>query len=133
MGEQEALAVAEEVIREDAIRSGRSLAEAYSDNSLATLHRIVEEVSAAEGTMEISNVDLGPDHLHFDVTVCGYAETYERLGIREQGCLLSCQRDFPFMVGFNPEIELRRTQTIMEGASHCDFRYTRRTGAAVDG
>jgi len=133
MGEQEALAVAEEVIREDAIRSGRSLAEAYSDNSLMTLHRIVREVWAAEGTMEVSNVDLGPGYLDFDVTACGYAEMYERLGLREQGCLLSCQRDFPFLVGFNPHIELRRTQTIMEGASHCECRYRRRSGGAVDG
>jgi hypothetical protein len=32
------------------------------------------------------------------------------------------------MEGFNPEIELRRTQTIMEGAEHCDFRYRKRHG-----
>jgi hypothetical protein len=27
--------------------------------------------------------------------------------------------------GFGPDIKLTRTQTIMQGASHCDFRYTR--------
>jgi len=27
--------------------------------------------------------------------------------------------------GFGPEIKLTRTQTIMQGASHCDFRYRR--------
>jgi predicted hydrocarbon binding protein len=26
------------------------------------------------------------------------------------------------IAGFNPELELTRTQTVMEGASHCDFR-----------
>jgi hypothetical protein len=26
--------------------------------------------------------------------------------------------------GFNPKIKLERTQTIMEGSDHCDFRYT---------
>lgn len=25
--------------------------------------------------------------------------------------------------GFNPKITLTRTQTIMEGATHCDFRF----------
>lgn len=25
--------------------------------------------------------------------------------------------------GFNPDIAFSRTQTIMEGATHCDFRY----------
>jgi hypothetical protein len=26
--------------------------------------------------------------------------------------------------GFNPKIKFKRTQTIMEGAPYCDFRYT---------
>jgi len=28
--------------------------------------------------------------------------------------------------GFNPDIALTRTQTIMQGASHCDFRFVAR-------
>lgn len=128
MGEDTARAVAEAVIREDAIQSGRSLAEAYSDNSLETLLRIVREVWAADGTMQIANVELTAERLDFDVTACGYAEMYKRMGLLEQGCLLSCNRDFSFNEGFNPGIELRRTQTIMEGADHCDFRYRKRGG-----
>jgi hypothetical protein len=30
-------------------------------------------------------------------------------------------------VGFNPDIQLTRTQTIMSGASHFDFVFRRRT------
>ena len=26
--------------------------------------------------------------------------------------------------GFNPDLKLTRTQTIMQGASHCDFRFS---------
>jgi hypothetical protein len=126
VGEAEALEVAAEVIRRDATRAGQALAEGYSGNSLATLLRIVEEVWANDGTMEIANVELTEETLSFDVTACGYAEMYDRLGLRELGCLLSCDRDFPFMEGFNPEIELQRTQTIMGGAGHCDFRYQER-------
>ncbi|MCB1440719.1 MAG: L-2-amino-thiazoline-4-carboxylic acid hydrolase, partial [Nitratireductor sp.] len=37
--------------------------------------------------------------------------------------LLSCNRDGDFCIGYNPDIEMTRTQTIMRGASHCDFRY----------
>jgi hypothetical protein len=39
------------------------------------------------------------------------------------GVGLSCCRDAPFARGFNPQLKLVRTQTIMEGADHCDFRY----------
>jgi hypothetical protein len=48
---------------------------------------------------------------------------YMALGIPELGCLLSCNRDYALIQGFNPEIKLTRTQTIMDGAEFCDFRY----------
>jgi hypothetical protein len=37
--------------------------------------------------------------------------------------VLSCNRDSALIEGFNPEVNLTRTQTLMQGASHCDFRY----------
>ena len=50
---------------------------------------------------------------------------YKELGEPEFGFLLACSSDFPFAEGFGPDIKLTRTQTIMQGASHCDFRYKR--------
>ena len=67
-----------------------------------------------------------PDAYEFDVTRCRYAQFYKELGEPELGFLLVCAVDFPFAEGFDPDIELTRTQTIMQGASHCDFRYRRR-------
>ena len=48
----------------------------------------------------------------------------KQVGLREFGYCLSCCRDNPFVEGFNPKIKFKRTQTIMEGAPYCDFRYT---------
>jgi L-2-amino-thiazoline-4-carboxylic acid hydrolase len=31
--------------------------------------------------------------------------------------------DFDIAAVGNPNVELQRTQTLMEGGSHCDFRY----------
>jgi hypothetical protein len=45
------------------------------------------------------------------------------LGIPELGTSLSCARDFALINGFNPNITLKRTKTLMEGADCCDFRY----------
>lgn len=56
---------------------------------------------------------------------CRYAEMYRSLGIPEVGVLLSCNRDFSLVEGFNPDVQLTRTQTIMQGASPCDFRFVR--------
>jgi hypothetical protein len=51
---------------------------------------------------------------------------YHRLGVPWLGRLLSCNRDYALIEGFNPDVKLLRTQTIMEGASYCDFRFERR-------
>jgi hypothetical protein len=48
---------------------------------------------------------------------------YRDMGLGEIGHLLSCQRDATFCEGYDSRLTLRRTQTIMQGASHCDFDY----------
>jgi phosphohistidine phosphatase len=73
--------------------------------------------------MDIEVLEQTPQRFSFNVTRCGYAEMYRVLGIPELGELLSCNRDFSLISGFNPEIRLQRTQTIMQGASICDFRF----------
>src|SRR5262249_28776116 len=65
------------------------------------------------------------DTFEIDVTGCRYAQFYKELGEPELGFLLACSSDFLFADGLGPDIKLTRTQTIMQGASHCDFRYRR--------
>lgn len=62
-------------------------------------------------------------HFDYDVTRCRYAEMYRSMGLGHIGHLLSCNRDAAFCTGYDPRITMERTQTIMEGAEHCDFRY----------
>jgi hypothetical protein len=61
----------------------------------------------------------------FDVNVtgCRYAKFFHEIGEPELGFLLVCGADFPMTEGFSDCIKLTRTQTIMQGAGHCDFRY----------
>ena len=73
--------------------------------------------------LQIEVIEESAKTLSFNVTRCRYAELYESLGIRNIGTILSCTRDFALIEGFNPNISLNRTQTIMEGADFCDFRY----------
>ena len=65
------------------------------------------------------------DTYEIDVTGCRYAQFYQELGEPELGFLLVCSVDLPFAEGFGADMKLTRTQTIMQGASHCDFRYRR--------
>src|SRR5207248_10549517 len=75
------------------------------------------------GALEIELLERSAHRLSFNVTRCRYAEMYRALGLADLGSSLSCQRDFSLVQGFNPAIQLTRTQTIMEGAPYCDFRF----------
>lgn len=77
-----------------------------------------------DDAMRIETLRQDDEAFHFNVTRCRYAEMYRALGIPELGALLSCNRDFALIEGFNPDVQLERTQTIMQGAPHCDFRYS---------
>lgn len=123
VGEAKALEVASAAIAEDARKSGQVLAEELGANDLKALLRIVNEVWAEEGAIVIELLEGSDQNLSFNVTRCRYAETYEAQGFKDLGYCLSCSRDGAFASGFNPRIQLTRTQTLMEGAPHCDFRF----------
>ena len=129
IGYERAIKIARKVISEDAITSGKKMAQEYEGNTLTELSKIVKEIWANDGAIEIKMIKETDRELFFDVTHCGYAQMYERMGIKDMGSTLSCIRDFSFLKGFNPKIELKRTQTIMEGAKYCDFRFKRLTSS----
>ncbi|MCP4214504.1 MAG: L-2-amino-thiazoline-4-carboxylic acid hydrolase [bacterium] len=43
--------------------------------------------------------------------------------MEELGVQFSCCRDEPHARGFNSQLKLVRTKTLMEGDDCCDFRY----------
>jgi hypothetical protein len=80
----------------------------------------------AEGrALDYDVVKQTPDAFDVNVTGCRYAELYKKIGAPELGFLLVCSADFPMAEGFGSDVQLTRRQTIMQGASHCDFRYAR--------
>jgi len=80
---------------------------------------------ARDDALDYGVIEQSQDAAGIDVTGCRYAEFYKALGEPELGFLLVCSADFPMAEGFGTDIKLTRTQTIMQGASHCGFRYQR--------
>jgi hypothetical protein len=78
---------------------------------------------AGGGALDYDVIQQTPDTFDVNVTGCRYAEFYKKLGAPELGFLLTCSADFPMVEGYGAGVQLQRTQTIMQGASHCDFRY----------
>jgi predicted hydrocarbon binding protein len=101
---------------------GRAMAEARQDDSLPSFAGTLEPWTR-NNALALEVREQTGDTLSFDVTRCRYAEMYRTLGIPELGAVLSCNRDAALIEGFNPDVQFERTQTIMQGATHCDFRY----------
>lgn len=59
----------------------------------------------------------------YNVIRCSYAEFFKSLGEPELGGILLCDSDFHIADVGGPDVEFKRTQTIMQGAPYCDFRY----------
>jgi hypothetical protein len=116
------LEVTRQTIASIAREQGAALAEQMGGR---TLSHFADSMDAwkKDDAMRMQVLEQSAERFSFNVTRCRYAEMYTALGIPELGALLSCNRDFRLVEGFNPEIELKRTQTIMEGAPHCDFRF----------
>lgn len=112
-------------IRAAAIDAGRGFAAREPEGpSLAGLAALLP-LWQQDDALEIDVLAATAERFDYNVTRCRYAEMYRAMGLGEIGHLLSCNRDGSFCEGYDPGITLTRTQTIMGGASHCDFRYRR--------
>ena len=121
-GREEVMRVARDVVVGVAAEQGAALADAAGGNDLVSFAGTLDAWTKGDA-LEIDVIEQSPDRYAFNVTRCGYAEMYKALGIPELGAMLSCERDGSLMDGFNADIEFSRSQTIMGGASHCDFLY----------
>jgi L-2-amino-thiazoline-4-carboxylic acid hydrolase len=79
---------------------------------------------AAGDALDYEVIKQTPDAFEINVTECRYAKFYREIGAPELGFLLTCTGDFIFAEGFGADVQVTRTQTIMQGASHCGFQYT---------
>ncbi len=123
VGKEKALAILQEVNRKEAFQRGEAIRKERGSTDIADL--VADVATWGKGAaleMEVLEQTVGT--YHFNITRCPYYEKYRDLGLLEYGVALSCCRDEPFARGFHPQLKLERSQTIMEGAEYCDFRYT---------
>ena len=83
-------------------------------------------ISEGSLTIEITTDESDDTAFGFDVKHCQFVDMYHELGADDLGFLLSCNRDFASFAGMAPALDFDRTQTRMEGAAFCDFRFRAR-------
>ena len=124
LGTARVLEILRPVIAELARHAGADLARELGETTLAAFASCLDRWNAG-GALELDVLQQSDHALDFNVTRCRYAEMYRALGLEDLGGTLSCHRDFALVEGFSPDITLTRTQTLMEGPPHCDFRFRR--------
>jgi hypothetical protein len=125
LGKERANALVREALRDLYRRYGEEFWRAKNEENLGKALPSAFVTFARDDALSYEVRAQSQDAFDLDVTGCRYAEFYKALGEPGLGFLLVCSADFLMAEGVGPEIKLTRTQTIMQGASHCDFRYRR--------
>lgn len=107
---------------------GKAIAGAYVDYRKmkgfeANSHPRVEQEVDSGFPVEREVVDESDETYGYNITGCQFAEYFRQIGEPEIGALMTCGVDFAAEDLIRPEWKFERTQTRMEGASHCDFRW----------
>ena len=121
-----------ESVRQSAMEQARQFAAAVGGKTSIQTFADRQELWTRGGALETEVLEKSETRYRFNVTRCKYAEMYRDMGLGEIGHLLSCQRDGTFCEGYDTRLTLKRTQTIMQGATHCDFDYTYDKDGAKD-
>ncbi len=122
-GVEKAQQIIGESVRKAAIEEGQRFAAAQPCGPNLQRFAELQPLWIRGDALNLTVLVQTDNEFDYNVTRCRYAEMYHEMGLGEIGHLLSCQRDGSFCEGFDPRIKLTRTQTLMQGASHCDFRF----------
>ena len=124
-GREKTLEIAGKVIDRLAAESGRAYAEEMDLKKDETLSPAIREQLLSHniaGDCDNRLVEETEDHVTVHTCDCDYVKMYERIGLKDLGCLLSCRRDVGFYEGMGLGLRLVREGTRMEGCDVCDFR-----------
>jgi L-2-amino-thiazoline-4-carboxylic acid hydrolase len=125
LGEARANALVRRTLGDLYRRYGEEFWQSRAEVNLGRIMASAFATYARDDALDYHVIEQSADAYEIDVTGCRYAEFYKALGEPQLGFLLVCSADFDTAEGFGDSVTLTRTETIMQGASRCDFRYRR--------
>jgi hypothetical protein len=128
LGEAQATELLSRAIVKLARQAGAAMAAESATGPSLDHFKALQSRWTMNDALRTETVAEGEATFDFNVTRCRYTEMYREMGLGKLGAVLSCNRDAAFSEGYDPKLELTRTQTLMGGASHCDFRYRVKRG-----
>ena len=122
IGEERARVLLKEAVEEYGRSMGANVANTTQGAPLDKL-RTLMPVFAAGDALDIEPLANDDKELSLNVRGCKYAEYFAEIGEPEFGSMITCDVDPPLTAGIGEGLRLERTQTILKGGSHCDFRW----------
>jgi hypothetical protein len=109
-----------EIIAENTKAAWASIAKEREDNGIqGILDTLWESFRSAGGEFTVERTE---NSARIHCTRCPIADTYRKIGKPEYGVIFHCSTDPHIVAGFNPEIEFKRTKTLMTDDC-CDHYY----------
>ena len=111
---------------------GRAIANAYVDyrelkGFKENSHPRVGQEFDNGFPIEREVIDDTEETYGYNIAYCEFAEYFCAIGEPEIGVLMTCSVDYAAEELIRPEWDFERTQTRMQGAPHCDFRWHKGT------
>lgn len=122
LGNERAASLLRDAVREYALAMGSAVSKAIPGHSLDKLRSLLPLFSAGDALV-IEPIADNNKEFSMNVRRCRYAEHFKSIGEPEFGAVMTCEIDPPMTEALGSDLTLERTQTIMKGGSHCDFRW----------
>jgi hypothetical protein len=131
MDPEEFLAQLKELSSERARAMFSGFARQVPNNDLATFTApYVDPNSRNAQVLTIEIVESTEDVCEFRVTECLWTKTFIDAGAADLGLACICHPDYAAIEAFNPEYEMVRDKTLMEGHDCCNHRYRRKAAVS---
>ena len=123
LGEERANALVRKALGELYRKVGEQWWQSQGERGLGEKMAAAFDNFAAGGALAYEVVKNAPDAFEVNVTGCRYAGSMTGSARRSWDSCWCAARISPWRRASARAVRLTRTQTIMQGASHCDFRY----------
>jgi hypothetical protein len=124
LGEDHFLEVLKNVAFESALKAGQDTARQLPCNDFAAFTASAREPSHfGKHILTLEIVEDTPQAFEVKVTECLWAKTFREMGAADIGYLLICHTDYADCQGFNPQITMTRSKTLMQGDDCCNHRF----------
>ena len=106
---------------ENAFAEWKSISEKSGNNSIDDLIKYLWEPLKKDGfEYEVEKTELG---IQMKCTHCSFYDMAKHFGVTDEAFYMICEADPYITEGFNSEIGLKRTKTLMQGHDCCDHFY----------